>query len=118
MPRRLRLGIGEDHNGLRGAQSLRRQIDDQMPLDKQYVNHVGTPTRVLRSAAVYATDVAVDVTRRVFRHAGGHALYTGSVIERCMRDMQAASQHVAVSQSSYELRGQALLGFTGLRAAD
>jgi indole-3-acetate monooxygenase len=72
----------------------------------------------LRSAAVYATDVAVDVTRRMFRHAGGHALYSGSVIERCMRDMQAASQHVAVSQSSYELRGQALLGFQGLRAAD
>jgi alkylation response protein AidB-like acyl-CoA dehydrogenase len=72
----------------------------------------------LRSAAVYATDVAVDVTRRMFRHAGGHALYNGSVIERCMRDMQAASQHVGVSQSSYELRGQALLGFQGLRAAD
>ena len=72
----------------------------------------------LRSAAVYATDVAVDVTRRMFRHAGGHALYSGNVIERCMRDMQAASQHVAVSQISYELRGKALLGFQGLRAAD
>jgi alkylation response protein AidB-like acyl-CoA dehydrogenase len=69
----------------------------------------------LRSAAVYATDVAVDVTRRMFRHAGGHALYSGNVIERCMRDMHAASQHVAVSQSTYELRGQALLGVEGLR---
>ena len=69
----------------------------------------------LRTAAVYATDIAVEVTRRMFRHAGAHALYTGNVIERCMRDMQAASQHFLMSQSSYELRGQALLGFEGLR---
>jgi alkylation response protein AidB-like acyl-CoA dehydrogenase len=72
----------------------------------------------LRTAAVFATDVALDVTRRMFRHAGGHALYSGNVIERCMRDMQAASQHMAMNQISYELRGQALLGFQGLRAAD
>jgi alkylation response protein AidB-like acyl-CoA dehydrogenase len=72
----------------------------------------------LRCAAVFATDVAVDVTRRMFRHAGAHGLYSGTVIERCMRDMHAASQHVAMSQSSYELRGQVLLGFQGLRAMD
>jgi alkylation response protein AidB-like acyl-CoA dehydrogenase len=69
----------------------------------------------LRSAAVFATDVAVEVTRRMFRHAGAHALYSGNVIERCMRDMQAASQHFVMSQSGYELRGQALLGFEELR---
>lgn len=76
-----------------------------------------TPPEVeieLRSAAVFATDVAVDVTRRMFRHAGAHALYSGNVIERCMRDIQAASQHFVVSQSSYELRGRALLGFEAL----
>jgi len=69
----------------------------------------------LRSAAVFATDVAVDVTRRMFRHAGAHALYSGNVIERCMRDVHAASQHYVMSQSTYELRGQALLGFEHLR---
>jgi alkylation response protein AidB-like acyl-CoA dehydrogenase len=72
----------------------------------------------LRGAAVFATDVAVDVTRRMFRHAGARALYSGNVIERCCRDMQAASQHYVMSQSSYELRGQALLGFEGLRPLD
>jgi alkylation response protein AidB-like acyl-CoA dehydrogenase len=70
----------------------------------------------LRSAAVYATDIAIEVTRRMFRHAGAHAVYRGNVIERCMRDVQAASQHFMVSQTSYELGGQALLGFQGLRS--
>jgi alkylation response protein AidB-like acyl-CoA dehydrogenase len=69
----------------------------------------------LRSAAVFATDIAAEVTRRMFRHAGARALYSGNVIERCMRDMQAASQHFVGSQSSHELRGQALLGVEGLR---
>jgi alkylation response protein AidB-like acyl-CoA dehydrogenase len=72
----------------------------------------------LRSAAVFATDVAVDVTRRMFRHAGARALYSGNVIERCSRDMQAASQHYVMSQSTYELRGKALLSFEGLQPLD
>jgi alkylation response protein AidB-like acyl-CoA dehydrogenase len=72
----------------------------------------------LRSAAVYATDIAVEVTRRMFRHAGAHALYSGNAIERCMRDLQAASQHFLMSQSSYELQGQALLGVEGLRSVN
>src|SRR5262249_19817201 len=38
----------------------------------------------VRAAAVYTTDVAVEVTRRMFRHAGARALYSGNVIERCM----------------------------------
>ena len=67
----------------------------------------------LRTAAVYATDIAVEVTRRMFRHAGAHALYSRNVIERCMRDMQAASQHFLMSQSSYELWGQAMLRLRG-----
>ena len=68
----------------------------------------------LRAAAVYATDVAVEITRRMFRHAGARALYSGNVIERCQRDMQAASQHYVMNQGTYELRGQALLGVQGL----
>jgi alkylation response protein AidB-like acyl-CoA dehydrogenase len=80
-----------------------------------------TPPEVeieLRTAAVYATDVAVEVTQRMFRHAGAHALYSGNVIERCMRDVQAASQHYLMSQASYELRGKTLLGFEGLRSIE
>jgi indole-3-acetate monooxygenase len=80
-----------------------------------------TPPEVqieLRTAAVYATDVAVEVTQRMFRHAGARTLYSGNVIERCMRDVQAAAQHFLMSQSSYELRGKALLGFEGLSAIE
>jgi alkylation response protein AidB-like acyl-CoA dehydrogenase len=72
----------------------------------------------LRCAAVYATDVAIDVARRMFRHAGAKSLYAGNVVERCLRDVTAAGQHALVSDAAYEKRGQILLGFPNVAAMD
>jgi alkylation response protein AidB-like acyl-CoA dehydrogenase len=75
----------------------------------------GTPVDVdlqtrLRAAAVHATEVALDTARAMFRYAGAKSLYSGNVIDRCLRDIQAAAQHGIVADVSYELRGQAILG--------
>lgn len=67
----------------------------------------------LRSAAVLATEVALDVTTRAFRYAGGSALYDASVLQRCLRDLHAGAQHFMVSDSAYEGLGQVLLGLPG-----
>jgi indole-3-acetate monooxygenase len=67
----------------------------------------------LRSAAVLATEVALDVTTRAFRFAGGSALYDTSVLQRCLRDLNAGAQHFMVSDSAYEGLGQLLLGLPG-----
>ncbi len=66
----------------------------------------------LRAMAVHATDVAVDVTTRVFRAAGGSALYLDHALQRCLRDLYAGAQHFMVSDSAYEGRGQFMLGVT------
>jgi indole-3-acetate monooxygenase len=67
----------------------------------------------LRSAAVHATEVALDVVTRAFRYAGGAALYDASVLQRCLRDLNAGAQHFMVSDSAYEGLGQLLLGLPG-----
>ncbi len=67
----------------------------------------------LRSAAVHATEVALDVVTRAFRYAGGSALYDASVLQRCLRDLNAGAQHFMVSDSAYEGLGQLLLGLPG-----
>lgn len=67
----------------------------------------------LRSAAVLATEVALDVTTRAFRFAGGSALYDASILQRCLRDLNAGAQHFMVSDSAYEGLGQLLLGLPG-----
>ena len=67
----------------------------------------------LRSAAVLATEVALDVTTRAFRFAGGSALYDTSILQRCLRDLNAGAQHFMVSDSAYEGLGQLVLGLPG-----
>ena len=67
----------------------------------------------LRSVAVHATEVALDVTTGAFRAAGGSALYRSSVLQRCLRDLNAGAQHFMVNDSAYEALGQFVLGQAG-----
>ena len=67
----------------------------------------------LRSVAVHATEVALDVTTGAFRAAGGSALYRSSALQRCLRDLNAGAQHFMVNDSAYEALGQFVLGQAG-----
>ena len=68
----------------------------------------------MRSSATYATEVAVDVASQAFRYGGGRALYNTSLLQRCLRDLDAAAQHLMVIDSSYENHGQFMLGMSGI----
>ena len=69
----------------------------------------------LRGCATFATDVAVDVVTQAFRFAGGAALFESSILQRCLRDINAGAQHQMVSDASYENHGQFMLGLPGAR---
>lgn len=64
----------------------------------------------IRLAATYATEIAAEVTTVAYRHGGGGALYASSPLQRCFRDIHAATQHVAATDDAYEFAGKALLG--------
>lgn len=64
----------------------------------------------LRALATWCTEVAVEVVTQAFRYAGGNAIYEASVMQRCLRDIQVAAQHLIVSDSAYENLGQFILG--------
>ena len=64
----------------------------------------------MRSVCTYTTDVAVDVATQAFRYGGGSALFASSVLQRCLRDINAGAQHQMVSDAAYENHGQFLLG--------
>jgi indole-3-acetate monooxygenase len=59
-----------------------------------------------RAAATYVTEVAQRVTSVAFQAAGGGALFDTNPLQRCYRDVLAAGQHFAVSQTSYQALGQ------------
>jgi alkylation response protein AidB-like acyl-CoA dehydrogenase len=65
----------------------------------------------LRGVATLATEVAVDTATNAFRYGGGAALYRTNILQRCLRDINAAAQHVVVSDVAYENHGRFLLGF-------
>ena len=72
----------------------------------------------MRSLATYSTDVALDVATQAFRFAGGAALFDSSILQRCLRDLNAGAQHQMVSDAAYENHGQFLLGLPEARAME
>src|SRR6185437_3045015 len=64
----------------------------------------------VRLAITHVTDVAAEVTTFAYRAAGASALYSSSPLQRCFRDIHAATQHVAAGDDAYEIEGRARLG--------
>jgi hypothetical protein len=65
------------------------------------------PSR-LRAATTYATHVATDAARFAYSWAGSAGLRPG-VIQRCLRDMLAGSQHIYVDNGTLTGYAQLLL---------
>ena len=70
----------------------------------------------LRGACVYATDIACQVATTAFRYGGGSAIYNDRVLQRCVRDINAAAQHFMVNTSAYDNLGQFRLGMANVNA--
>ena len=63
----------------------------------------------MRAVAAHATFEAVDVATVAFRYAGGSAIHRSHILQRCLRNVNAAAQHFMVSDSSLENYGATLL---------
>ena len=66
--------------------------------------------RDLRLATTWATGQAAAAVDRMYEVAGGTAVYRDSPLQRHFRDVHAATQHMMVGTSTYELTGRLLLG--------
>ena len=111
--------LSESDLKLRSVRSLNVDV-----LEKawQVVNEGRPPDPLLqtelRSLCSYTTDVAVDVATQAFRYAGGAALFESSILQRCLRDINAGAQHQMVSDTAYENHGQFLLGLPDARVME
>ena len=61
-------------------------------------------------ASTHAANAAKEVTELMFSAGGSASPYTSSGLERCVRDIHAAVQHITVAPANYQMAGQALLG--------
>lgn len=108
---KFRFDLGRADSALSAARSHLKAVNEMAWQAAVSDEPVGLAMQTeLRCAAVYATDIALEVVRAMFRYAGAHSLYVGDVIERCLRDVQAAAQHGLVNDTAYESRGELILG--------
>ena len=63
----------------------------------------------MRAVSTYVTDVAIDVATIAFRYAGGSAIQRSNILQRCLRNINAAAQHFMVSDTALENYGASLL---------
>ena len=83
-----------------------------MWIDAQADRAIGMEARAgVRLAAMQATQNAIQAVDTMYRLAGGAALFESGRLERCLRDVHAAGQHLAVSPlSNLEPIGRVLFG--------
>jgi alkylation response protein AidB-like acyl-CoA dehydrogenase len=66
--------------------------------------------RDMRLATTHAMQASLGVVDAMYTLAGGSAVYETSPLQRQLRDVHVASQHIMVSSSTLETIGQLLLG--------
>ena len=64
----------------------------------------------LRLAATHAAAAGLQATEIAYRLGGGSAIYDSSPLQRRLRDVNAAVQHMLVAPATWELTGRQLLG--------
>lgn len=64
----------------------------------------------LQAITTHITDLAVSIATAAFRYGGGGALFQPNILERHLRDILAAGQHLVVGDGIYEVHGRHVLG--------
>jgi len=61
-------------------------------------------------ASTQAATAAKEAAELVFSAGGSASPYESGGLERCVRDIHAAAQHLVMAPGNYQMAGQALLG--------
>lgn len=64
----------------------------------------------LRIATAHAAETAVRIVEMLAAEAGATVIFESSPLERAIRDVQAATKHIAMTPSSYGVYGRVTLG--------
>lgn len=64
----------------------------------------------VRAMVTWVTDACVEVVRFAHHHGGGAAAFRDSPLQRVLRDIIVASQHIYVADTAYERTGAFRLG--------
>jgi len=89
-------------NGLRRLWHQVEQDDDAYASDALLAE--------LRAIGTHVSKEAIQITTTAFQFGGGRAIMESSVLQRCLRDIHAVSQHFLTSEVAFENYGKFILG--------
>ena len=69
----------------------------------------GVASARLLQSFTHNAEAATEVAEFAYRYGGGDAVYAASPLQRALRDLRVASQHVLVSEANHEALGKALV---------
>lgn len=107
----LQADLGRAEGLLRSGRALLYQTLDEV----WEVAAAGQTLSIMQRAALFlaatqAAQAAIQTVDLMFSAGGSASLYASGRMERCLRDIRTAGQHVAVVPANYEMFGQASLG--------
>jgi alkylation response protein AidB-like acyl-CoA dehydrogenase len=102
--------LGRAETQIRAARAVHREA---MSLAWESAVAGTTPGEELQlavtTASVYAVETCADVVTGLFRYGGGRVLALANPMQRHLRNVLAARQHLALSEENYEIAGRYLL---------
>jgi alkylation response protein AidB-like acyl-CoA dehydrogenase len=107
----VQIRLAEAESALRAARSYAVELTQRTWTTVKQGQEVSVALRTEYTlAAQFAMRSAVGATNLAFEIAGVSSALAGSAIQRCWRDANVASQHIAYSRTRWRGAGQALLG--------
>jgi alkylation response protein AidB-like acyl-CoA dehydrogenase len=103
--------FGEAEGLLRSGRSLMRETLRDAYANVQKIGRTNWDDRcALWLANTQAATQACEAVDLVFKAGGASSPYASAGLERCLRDIRVASQHICVASTNFELAGQQTLG--------
>lgn len=103
--------IAQAEARLRSARAWLYEITEEI-WDKAVTGEEATmhDRAMLRAACAHAALESARAIDTAYTLGGGTALYETSVLQRCLRDAHAATQHIMLAPQNYETAGRVMLG--------
>jgi alkylation response protein AidB-like acyl-CoA dehydrogenase len=103
--------IGRAEGALRSARAFLFEITEELDSASEAGDKISIKQRMmLRLACAQVAAAAKETVQIVYDAAGGSSVYEANGIQRCFRDLYAATQHVQVQTVNFKWVGQVAMG--------
>ena len=103
--------LGEAEGSLRAGRAfLFESVHDAWEIARRGARLTWRQRGLLWLSATQAATQTLQAVDLVYRTGGASSVYASTQLERCLRDIRTASQHLTVMPTNYEIAGQLFLG--------